>query len=576
MSQARRRSWRLLRRTLDGQGRALVAGAASGTVWMLSMAAVPAVVSRAVDAGIVDGEPVAVAGWLAALGAVTVVQLVAGGARHWIACRLYYSTTALVSGSVAARALDRRGGVRDASGSLLSLVTSDAGRVGAVADLCCRGSGAVTSLLLVSALLVAISAPLAAAVLGALVLLLAASLLLLRSLDRRATEEQRRRARVAAVVADVIAGLGVLRGLGAVDAARDRVADVNDRARRAAVATGRFEAVWEAVSVLVLGVLLAVTLGVGGHLVSGGSLSIGQLVGFLAYGQFLLTPVATLVEVGDVWARGLASGVRIDELLTRPVAVHGGGGRVGQPDLSIPALLLEDVGSADGALDGFDLAVGWGEVVAVACDDERAGRAIGELASRAVDCPRGRFTVGGDDAASWALDALARLVIVDEGDGLLVDGSLRANVVYGRPAADDAEVTRALEVAAGGEVPARVRGGLDGPVGERGRALSGGQRQRVGLARAIAADPPVLVLLDPTSAVDAHTEQELAGRLVAARRGLRATVLVTTSPALLVVADRVVHVVDGRVAGSGRHDVLAARSASYRALTLTGRPAGVL
>ncbi len=575
MSRARRRSWRLLRCTLHGRGRAIAAGTASGTIWMLSMAAVPAVVSRAVDAGVVDGEPVAVAGWLAALVAATVVQLVAGGVRHWVACRLYYSTTASVSGSVTARVLDRRGGVRDACGSLLSLVTSDAGRVGAVADLCCRGSGAATSVLVVAALLFATSAPMASAVLGAMALLLAGSLLLLRPLDRRAAEEQHRRAWVAAVVSDLIAGLGVLRGLGAVGTARGRVADANDRARRAAVATGRFEAAWEAVSVLVPGVLLAVTLGVGSRLVAGGSLSIGQLVGFLAYGQFLLTPVATLVEVGDVWARGLASGARIDEVLATPVAVDGGGGHAGPPDLAAPALLLEDVASPDGALDGCDLVVGWGEVVAVACDDDRAGRALGELASRVADPACGRLAVAGHDAASWALEALRRLVVVEEGDGLLVDASLRANVSYGRPAADDVEVARALEVAAAGDVPARVRGGLGGPVGERGRALSGGQRQRVGLARAIAADPPVLILVEPTTAVDASTEHVLAARVAAARRGSRATVLVTTSPALLAVADRVVHLVAGRVVGSGGHHDLSARSAPYRALTLTGPPTGI-
>jgi putative ABC transport system ATP-binding protein len=111
--------------------------------------------------------------------------------------------------------------------------------------------------------------------------------------------------------------------------------------------------------------------------------------------------------------------------------------------------------------------------------------------------------------------------------------------------------------------------GAGSPVGERGRFLSGGQRQRIGLARALAAEPPVLVLVDPTSAVDAHTENAIAASVVGARRAAgMATVLITTSPTLLAAADRVVHLHGGRVAGAGTHLELVASCPTYRSMVI--------
>lgn len=564
----------VLRPLLGQHRRALLAGAAAGSIWMAAAAAVPVVVSRAVDDGILDGDRASLIRWLFALAAITAVQVLAGGARHWLACWLHYGTTATVSSRVTARLHDPRGGVHLPAGDLVSLITSDATRMGTVADLCCRGTGAVVAIAGVAALMVATSPVLAVLVLAAIPVLLGMSAPLLRPLERRTTAEQRARAAVASRTTDLVSGLRALHGLGAVPAARAGFAAQNDAARRAAVAAARIQAAWEAVAVAVPGTLLAITVAAGHHLVVDGTLTIGELVGFLALGQFLLTPVATLVEVGDVWTRGRASAARAAEVLHAPPAVTSPDEADAAPVRgTAPAVELVDVVAARRALDGCSFAVRWGEVVAVAATDARAATAIAELLGRERDPDGGVVCVGGSDTRCQPLDALRRTVLVVHGDGLLVDGSLHANVAFGLAGDDpsiDEAVDRAMRLAAVDDVLAGLPAGVGSPVGERGRSLSGGQRQRIGLARALAADAPVLVLVDPTSAVDAHTEDAVARAIVRSRRRPEtATVVVTASPAFLHLADRVVHVHGGRTTGDAPHGTLLATRETYRSMVAT-------
>jgi putative ABC transport system ATP-binding protein len=521
----------LLREVLRNQRRTVAAGAASGVLWMAALAAVPFVISRAVDDGVVRGDRGRLAVWLLVLAGLAVAQVAGGGARHWLACRLHYGTTAEVSRRVTARVLHPGGPLDDHPGALVSLVTSDAARVGAIADLCCRGTGAVVAIGGVAAMMVAISPVLAGAVLAAIPLLLAVSFPLLRPLERRATTEQRARAAAATAAADLITGHRVLHGLGAMGVARQRFAVLNDDVRTGALATARVQANLDGLAVALPGTLLAISVAVGSGLVADGSLTVGQLVAFLASSQFLLTPVATLVEVGDVWTRGLASAGRVVDVLDRPQAVADGVATSFEAGADAPAL----------AVDGWDVAVGWGEVVAVTTASAGTARALAELLARQRDPEAGRIALGGVDVRTLALPVLHRTLLVAHGDGLLLDATVRQNVAFGRGADDSGAEDRAMAVAAVDEVVERLPMGVDALVGERGRWLSGGQRQRIGLARALAADAPVLVLVDPTSAVDAQTERVVTDRLVELRRRPdRATLLVTSSPVLLAAADRVV------------------------------------
>lgn len=170
--------------------------------------------------------------------------------------------------------------------------------------------------------------------------------------------------------------------------------------------------------------------------------------------------------------------------------------------------------------------------------------------------------VNGTPVGELGIDARRRAVLVEQHDVALFEGSLRENLSH--EALSDAELAAAVAVAAAEDV---VEVGLDHPVTDRGNSLSGGQRQRIGLARALLADRPVLVLHDPTTAVDAVTEELIAERLTERRRG-RSTLVVTSSPALLGKADRVVVVADGRVTRTGTHTELVEVDEAYRKAVL--------
>jgi ABC-type multidrug transport system fused ATPase/permease subunit len=169
------------------------------------------------------------------------------------------------------------------------------------------------------------------------------------------------------------------------------------------------------------------------------------------------------------------------------------------------------------------------------------------------------------------LDDVRSRILVADNDAYLFSGTLRETV---SPAAsprdhDDAAVRAAIHVAMAEDVVAALPNGIDSFVAAQGRSVSGGQRQRLRLVRALLADPEVLLLVEPTSAVDAHTESVIAERLTEARRG-RTTVLVATSPLLLDRADRVAYLVHGRVEATGSHADLLMTQPGYRALAFRG------
>jgi len=214
-----------------------------------------------------------------------------------------------------------------------------------------------------------------------------------------------------------------------------------------------------------------------------------------------------------------------------------------------------------------------GELLAVAAADPAAAAALADRLGRYAGT---EATLGGVPLVRLPLAEIRRRILVAEGDAYLFAGTLR-DLLQPVSATDEATLARFLHAASAEDIVDGLPDGLDTPIGTQARTLSGGQRQRVRLARALLADPEVLILLEPTSAVDAHTEAAITDRLRAVRAG-RTTVVATTSPLLLDRADRVAYLVDGRVAATGSHAELLAGCPGYRALVTRGteaEPAGV-
>jgi ABC-type bacteriocin/lantibiotic exporter with double-glycine peptidase domain len=288
-----------------------------------------------------------------------------------------------------------------------------------------------------------------------------------------------------------------------------------------------------------------------------GQITAGQLVAFYGYAVFLIFPLRTLTEAVDKMTRAHVASRRVVRLLNI------------DPELTDPQRPAATP-RADGELVDAEsgVVIMPGIVTAIAADDPQD-------ATRIVD-RLGRYSEGPVTLSGVPLNGLKRstvreLILVADNDARLFTGPLRDGLTAGRhtSAPSDAEIFDALEAASATDIVEALVDGLDAEVAERGREFSGGQQQRLRLARALLADPPILVLAEPTSAVDAHTEARIASRLGPARTG-RTTVVTTTSPLLLDRADHVIYVEDGKVVAEGRHRKLLASEPRYEAAVTRG------
>ncbi|MFF8973947.1 ABC transporter ATP-binding protein [Streptomyces sp. NPDC014995] len=554
----------VLRGAIGDQRRRLAAASLLGMTHQACEAMVPVVVGVIIDQAVATGSTGTLWRWLLLLAALFLVlstcyrtgARITEGAGEKAAHRLRLE--------LGTRVLDPRGGA-DADrlpGALTSIATNDAKRVGSAVTVLPYGAAALAALAVSAVALLRISVPL-----GLLVLLGIPPLLWLghrisRPLEQRSETEQERAAHASGVAADLVAGLRVLKGMGAESAAVSRYRHTSQDSLAAALRSARSRAGHEGAVLALTGLFIAAIGLAGAYLAMRGTISVGDLVAAVGLAQFLLGPFQLLTYVNAEFAQGRASARRIAEVLAAPAAVEPGGATPTDPVAG--ALRLRGV--ALGALRGIDLDIAAGSLTGVVARDPAAANDLLRCLARETDPAEGAIELDGVPLTALDPDDLRRVVLVAPHDANLFEASLLDNV---RAAADTASagIEPALTASAADDVARLLPDGVDTVLAERGRSLSGGQRQRVALARALAADRPVLVLHDPTTAVDTVTESRIAARLREARRG-RTTVLVTTSPALLAVTDRVVVLDEGTVTADGSHAELVTADAAYRAAVL--------
>jgi len=570
-------------------------GVGFGVLWQLPLIVGPWVFGRAIDAGIVGDDPLAVAAGAGVLLVVTVVGAVFGISLHTLVVRSWlislYGTTKMVTRKAAqmGHVLPRR----SPTGEILSVASSDSDEFGAMTEIIARAGSQLVSFLAVAAIVMATSPRLGATVLLAAPLLVGVALPFLRPLHRRQELERTRNSELTSMATDIVAGLRILRGIGGERTFGRNYADQSQSSRAAGVAAGVWQAVIEALGVLFSGVFLVLLLWLGTREVLAGRLTIGQLVSFLGYGLYLIGPIRTFFELAQKITRSMVSARKAIAIFepappwrdrTEPLRLDPAGGladqltgftaRPGELTVVVSAVPEESARLADRL--GRYLPADTGPVseeleeglkgrAARRARSERARRRA-EIAARDAERTRGPWgaSLGDVDLADATLRDVRRTILVSDTGSQLFAGTLQDAVDphrrLPRPQAEEP-----LLAADAADVYDALPGGWQGLLDERGRGLSGGQRQRVVLARALAADVPVLVLVEPTSAVDAHTEARIAER-VAALRARRTTVVCTVSPLWLHHADRVVLLADDRVVTEGRHDDLVACDPDYRAV----------
>ncbi|WP_395570517.1 ABC transporter ATP-binding protein [Streptomyces sp. BK79] len=368
-------------------------------------------------------------------------------------------------------------------------------------------------------------------------------------------EQQARVARAGAKVADLIIGLRPLHGFGGNHAAFRSYREVSTEAKHQAITVARVNGVYAGTALALNAVLAAAVTLTAGWLAFDGRITIGELVMAVGLAQFIMEPLKLFSEMPKYVMIARASAERMALVLTAPPVAAPGQGR------PAPGGDLEVDGLRHGALRDLRFRVAAGEFVAIAAYQPRAAADLASVLALHVppDAYEGVVRVGGKALADLSAEAVREHMLVNPYDGEIFAGTLRTNI---DPSGTSRSVPEAVEASMLTDVVALHREGLDHAVRDRGANLSGGQRQRLSLARALAADPDVLVLRDPTTAVDAVTEQLIARNVAKLRRG-RTTLVITSSPALLDAADRVLVLDDGVVTAEDTHRNLLATDEDY-------------
>jgi ABC-type multidrug transport system fused ATPase/permease subunit len=541
-----------------GQWLTLLGGAVFGILWMSSQAVMPFVIGRAIDRGVADQDGRALLAYAAIMLGIGVLQAVSGIFRHRFAVTSWLTAAYRVVQLTGRHAVHLGGTLprKVSTGEVVAIGTHDISHIGGAMEISARFAGALVSFVLVAVILLQTSTTLGLLVLVGVPLLMVLVGPLLRPLDARARHQRILMGELSNTAADIVGGLRVLRGIGGEQVFHDRYRRESQATRQAGVAVARLQSVLDALQVFLPGLFVVVVVWVGGRYAVQGTITPGELVAFYGYSAFLMIPLRTSTEFANKLIRGRVAAGRVCRVLRL---------ETDRPDPVAPAL-PPPPGS-----DLVDLRTGLrvraGLLTAVVSDRpeetahlaDRLGLHAPPIEGEVDDDVR----LGGVPLTSMRRADVRRLVVVSDTGSMLFSGPLGAGLdVTGE---GPASVERALETTSSADILEALPDGLATEVAERGRTFSGGQRQRLVLARVLTADPEVLVLVEPTSAVDAHTEARIASRLRAQRAG-RTTVVMSSSPLVLDAVDEVAFLRGGRVVATGTHAELLGSLPAYRAV----------
>ncbi|WP_097944053.1 ABC transporter transmembrane domain-containing protein [Streptomyces sp. ms115] len=539
-----------------------------GLLHQLAIAGLPVTVGLAVQA-VIDrsGGRLALAGGL--IVALGVLVAVGDTMLHRTAVTNWITAAARVQQLLARKTAELGSALtrRVAAGEVVAVSTGDVEKIGWFVEALSRFAAAATALVVICVGLAFYLPSLGLMVALAMPVLALAVLPLLPRATRRADEQREKAGKATELASDTVAGLRVLRGIGGEELFLGRYRRASQEVRRAAVRSARMWALISAVQVLLPGILLISLVWYGATLARDGRIDVGQLVTVYSAATLMLFPLRHFEEIAMAYSFSRPSAQRA----VRVLSLHR----------SAQEATVEGVTPTG---DLYDPATGLmaprGQFTAVVCGDpDEAGRLADRLGGHAetgeedgkAAAATPSVLLGGVALDEIPLDAARAAVLVQDKDPVLLSGTLRE--LLDVPSSGLVTADAALEAAQCGDVLsalAQASADNDGDpmrtrITERGRSLSGGQRQRLALARSLVTDPEALVLDEPTSAVDSHTEARVAAGIAKLRQG-RTTVAFASSPLLLDAADRVVLVHEGTVVAVGNHRDLLRTEPRYRAV----------
>ena len=566
----RSEGWKLLRAALKVQRRNLLLGAVVGILWASFKVAVPQMTKFAINDGIEKNGPLL--RWALIIGGLGVLTGVLSGMRRYVAFRESRWAEMLFRERLFSHILRLHIGYHDKAqtGQLMSRASSDLMQIQGFIVMIPITLSNVIQIIAVTAILF-ITDPILAVV--ALIPLPFVNLSARRFSHRihpASIAVQAEQAQLANVVEESVSGVRVIKGFGAEQVQFEKLEKEADDILRESMKAARIRSSFmPAIDVLPALGLVAV-LGVGGHRVINGDLTVGDLVAFNVYLTLLIWPLRNIGMIVALGQRAAAALVRINEVMST------------KPEISDPTLPMQlphdetkNLGSVKfdkvmfgynaeyPVLRNFNLDIQGGESIAIVGATGSGKSTITRLLLRFYDTQSGHVYLDGIDVRKLKLSELRSQIGVVFEDTVLFNDTVRNNIAFAKPHASADEVERAAKLSGAHEFILRLPKGYETVIGERGYSLSGGQRQRIAIARAIVANPRVLVLDDATSAVDPSKEGEIREAMKTVMSG-RTTIVIAHRPGTIALADRVMLLDEGKVAAIGTHEDLVSTNARYR------------
>ena len=581
-----RSRWALLRTTLATQRRNLTIATLIGLLWMCGKVAVPWLVGIGIDRGIEADDRVWL--WSGLVAAAGVASGIFTAFRRYYAFREARWTETKLREQLFGHILRLHIGYHDRSqtGQLMSRSSSDLQQIQAFVVMIPITLSNLAMVISVTVILALTNPLLTVVALAPLPLVNFAGRRFSSSIHPAVQAVQQEQAELATVVEETVSGVRVIKGFGAESVQSAKLEVEADDIRRVSIDAAKIRAKYLPAIELLPQIGLIGVLGVGGLQVIDGLLTLGELVSFNIYVALLVAPLRMLGMTIAWGQRAAAALKRINEVLDTvplitdpeqptalPTAQTGsaqtGSAQTGSAQTGSPmgAVRFDRVefGYDDDlpVLKNFNLELAAGQSIALVGGTGSGKSTVARLLIRFYDAEAGSITIDGVPIGDLALHELRRAVGVVFEDTLLFHDSVAANIAFADPAASHDAIERAARLAGAHDFIVGLPDAYETELGERGYSLSGGQRQRIAIARAILADPRILVLDDATSAVDPSKEHEIRSAMSTVMDG-RTTIVIAHRPGTIALADTVALVDEGRVIATGTHDHLLATDARYR------------
>ena len=536
------------------QLRVILSGTVFGILGMASLAAMPGFLGKAIQA-IADHDQRTLTRWVLVIFALGIGQSIAGVLRHrWAVASWIIAATRLKQ--IIARKASELGADLPrliSTGEVVSVNNNDVERMARGYDNIPRLIGSIISFIFVAIILIRSSPTIGLIVIIGIPLMAFAIAPIIGPLQEREAEQRKKLSHSSNLASDTVAGLRVLRGIGGEDAFIQRFKIASQEVRAAAVRTARTRSLLQALQIVLPGAFVLIVIFAGGNLVAEGRMKVGELLSFYGYSAFLVLPLRVMTETAQRMTSAVVSARRVISLLSVKTVNRWGENNSPKDD----ALLKDSISGVE---------IRPGEFLVIVSEDPLVADELCDRLGGYVDAER--VTLDHLPLTDFTRNSIRSTIYSQEKEPAILSGTIGS--IFSVPHSGRLSIEEAIEAASAQNILDSLDGeGLEAEVVERGRTLSGGERQRLALARTLYVDAPIVILDDPTSAVDAHTETRIAARLSEIRQG-RTTVIFSNSPLILDRADRVELILNGETQESGTHQELLVSSQRYRELVMRG------